>query len=355
MDSPEGSGVSALTVVIATRNRAQILAGSLLALTQQDFTDFEVIVADNGSTDATPAVCETFTKLLPNLRLIRDPRPGQLVGWHRGLAVAQGEITAFIDDDVRPRPSWAGAVCVAFADPAVGLATGPIAPMFETPPPAWQRAMVLEHEGGTWSALWGALDFGTTAKEIKADFVWGSNFLARRDALIAVGGFHPGGMPKTLFRFTGDGDVAAGRRIASTGLKVVYTPDAAVDHLMTSARNEPGEVERWITGEGIVTSYLLMRRLAARHPRLPSAELMRYVDDEFPEDKVSEIGRGYLRRRLPLPDHLRTIFETAGSAGFRLHQAAFAADAAFRDWVLRANYLDLDACYTHPELVGYSD
>jgi hypothetical protein len=58
---------------------------------------------------------------------------------------------------------------------------------------------------------------------------------------------------------------------------------------------------------------------------------------------------------VPLPEELRAIFETAGPAGFRLHQAAFAEDAAFRDWVLRADYLDLDACYTHPELVAYSD
>ena len=88
MDHPQGRRrVSDLTVVIATRNRAKTLAGALIALSQQDLGPdvFDVIVADNGSTDATVDVCNSFSKALPQLRLVRDPRPGQLVGWHRAL------------------------------------------------------------------------------------------------------------------------------------------------------------------------------------------------------------------------------------------------------------------------------
>ena len=36
--------------------------------------------------------------------------------------------------------------------------------------------------------------------------------------------------------------------------------------------------------------------------------------------------------------------------GFRVLQEYFKKDALFRDWVLQPNYLDLDACYTHPDL-----
>jgi hypothetical protein len=43
------------------------------------------------------------------------------------------------------------------------------------------------------------LEFGDEIKEIPVDFVWGSNFLIRRQALIEAGGFHPGGMPRNLF------------------------------------------------------------------------------------------------------------------------------------------------------------
>src|SRR5690606_38205995 len=104
----------------------------------------------------------------------------------------------------------------------------------------------------TWSALWGSLDLGQARRDVSAGFVWGSNFLVRKRALIEARGFHPGGMPRHLFRFTGDGDVAAGRRVAANGWRAVYEPAAAVHHLMTAGRNTAAEITRWITGEGLV-------------------------------------------------------------------------------------------------------
>ncbi len=354
MDHPQTVSASGtLSVVIATRNRASILSGALLALSQQDLSPslFEVVVADNGSTDATPIICETFAKVLPNLRLIRDPRPGQIVGWHCGLAVAQGDILAFMDDDVRPRPSWAQAVRDAFADPAVGLATGPIVPLFETPPPDWHKNMLLPFKGGgTWSALWGSIDLGPDPRDISAGFVWGSNFLVRKRALLEARGFHPGGMPAHLFRFAGDGDVAAGRRITANGWRSVYNPQAAVQHLMTAGRNTVAEITRWITGEGLVTSYLLMRNLAEHYPDASPRELVERGIEIMPPERIAEIGRGYLTRTPNLPDDIRAAFETSGATGFHEHQAAFRDDPDFAKWVLRPDYLDLDACYSHPAL-----
>ena len=286
--------MSDLTVVIATRNRAKTLAGALIALSQQD--------------------------LGPDVF------------------------------DVRPEAGWARAVCPAFAARDVGLATGPIRPAFEAPPPVWQQSMVLTHKGITWSALWGALDAGPAARDMAADFVWGSNFLVRTRALREARGFHPGGMPASLFHFTGDGDVAAGRRIAAAGWRSVYAPEAAVRHLLPAERNGAEEVRRWIYGEGLVTSYVLMRTLAAAHPEIEPSELMALVPQAMPAERVQAIGRGYLNRTVALPDDIRTLFETAGPEGFDAHQHAFATDSRFREWVLRSDYLDLDACYTHPAL-----
>ena len=353
MDHPQTvSAVATLSVIIATRNRASTLSGALLALSQQDLSpsQFEVIVADNGSTDATRTICETFAKVLPNLRFISDRRPGQLVGWHSALAIAEGEALAFIDDDVRPEPGWAAAVQRTFASADVGLATGPIDPLFETPPPPWQKAMILGHELGRWSALWGALDFGTVQRDIPPDFVWGSNFLVRKKALLQVRGFHPGSMPASLVHFAGDGDVAAGRPIAAAGWRVSYDPEAKVRHYMPTGRHGVGEVKRWIAGEGIVTSYVLMRRLAAQYPLASPVELIDLARQAIPEHRVAEIGRGYLGKKIELPDDIRAAFKTSGPEGFHLHQAAFARDPAFAAWVLRPDYLDIDACYTHPAL-----
>lgn len=341
-----------LSIAIATHNRAQSLAITLTALSELDYplTDIEVIVADNGSTDNTGFIAQTFERLFPNFRYLFDPRPGQLIGWHAALAVARSDILAFIDDDVRPLPNWANAIDEVFSDADVGLGTGPIMPEFEARPPEWQSEMVLANEHGQWSALWGMLDFGAARNDIPPDFVWGSNFLVRKQALLGVGGFHPGGMPSALFHFTGDGDVAAGRPIISMGYKAQYHPDAAVAHHMPETRNSEAEIQRWIYGEGLVTSYVVMRELAALNPDVDSVDLADIVSERFDDDRIATIGRGYLRPDTRLSDNLKRIFETAGSDGFRAHHQAFRDDPAFRDWVLRPNYLDIDGAYRHPAL-----
>lgn len=338
-----------ISIVIVTRNRARYLAGALLALSQLEAAgiSFEVIVADNGSSDATPDICATYEKILPNFQHFFDDRPGQIVGWHKALFLAQGEVICFIDDDTRPLPQWLGAVKDVFSDKTVGLATGPITPDFETEPPDWRDEMLLQYEGGVWSAQWGLLQFGDQAKEIPAAFVWGRNFLVRRSTMIEAGGFHPGGMPAHLFHFTGDGDMGAGKAVEGNGHKVMYHPDAAVTNVFQSHQNDEQEIQRWIYGEGLVTSYILLRRLAATHPvdDLPQA-----VRDTISEDELATIGHGYLKSMRGLPEALRTVFETAGRQGFNDHQQFFIDDPAFRQWVLRPNYLDIDACYSHPDL-----
>ena len=133
-----------LSIIIATRNRASSLAGTLDALLKSDnlLENIEVIVSDNGSSDATMSICQMFENRFPNFRYLFDRRPGQLVGWHRALLASRSELLAFIDDDVRPLPGWTNAVIECFQNDAVGIATGKILPEFEEKPPRWQREFV---------------------------------------------------------------------------------------------------------------------------------------------------------------------------------------------------------------------
>ncbi len=343
-----------ISIVIVTRNRARYLAGALLSLSQLDAAgiSYEVIVADNGSTDATRDICATYEKILPNFQFFFDDRPGQIVGWHKALFLARGEVICFIDDDTRPLPQWLSAVKEVFSDSTVGLATGPITPEFETEPPEWRDDMLLQYDGGVWSAQWGLLQFGDDVKAIPAAFVWGRNFLVRRSAMIEAGGFHPGGMPSHLFHFTGDGDMGAGKAVEANGHKVMYHPEAAVTNVFQSHQNDQQEIQRWIYGEGLVTSYVLLRGLAAANPDTDRRSLTALTYKTISDNELDSIGHGYLKTMSGLPDDLRRVFETAGREGFEDHQRYFTEDPAFRDWVLRPNYLDIDACYSHPELAA---
>jgi hypothetical protein len=97
-----------------------------------------------------------------------------------------------------------------------------------------------------------------------------------------------------------------------------------------------------------------LRSKAATEPDLSQEQIMERVKDDAARhaDQIGHIGQGYLPKDAELPGELAAVFETAGAEGFMAHQEAFARDPLFRQWVLQPYYLDLEACYTHPDLTA---
>jgi len=106
-----------LSVVIPTRNGADHLAEQLDALAEQDLDeDFEVVVADNGSTDATLAIAEGYADRLA-LRVV-DACAAQGVAATRnaGAAAARGSRLVFLDDDDVVAPGYLAAMSAALSN-----------------------------------------------------------------------------------------------------------------------------------------------------------------------------------------------------------------------------------------------
>lgn len=100
------SETPAISVVLSTRNRADSLARLLDGLARQvDAPRFEVIVADNGSTDGTPDLLRRGHPGL-DLRSVRVDTPGKGRALNAALRLARGELVVFTDDDVEPDPRW---------------------------------------------------------------------------------------------------------------------------------------------------------------------------------------------------------------------------------------------------------
>ncbi len=102
--------VPTVTVVVCTRDRADrldVALGSLAHLETAGYLRYEVLVVDNGSTDATPAVVDRIAATFPvPLRRVFEDRPGVGRARNRGVAEAAGEWIAFFDDDQAADRLW---------------------------------------------------------------------------------------------------------------------------------------------------------------------------------------------------------------------------------------------------------
>ena len=106
------SGPVRLSVVIPCLDSAEGIAEQLDRLTRETWSErWEVIVADNGSTDATREVVRCYGGKLPALRLVdASARPGAAHARNVGAAAARGEFAVFCDADDEVQPGWLAAM-----------------------------------------------------------------------------------------------------------------------------------------------------------------------------------------------------------------------------------------------------
>lgn len=115
-----------ISVVIATRNRAESLKDTLTSLTRQSREPDEVIVVDNGSTDHTKEVVLSFSDRL-NIKYVYEAVKGVPHARNAGTQNARGDIVAFIDDDCVADESWLKQIETPFIrDPSIGVVGGEI-------------------------------------------------------------------------------------------------------------------------------------------------------------------------------------------------------------------------------------
>lgn len=97
-----------MSVVIPNWNGWQHLEECLTALRMQTYQDFEIIVVDNGSSDGSVAEVRTH---FPEVRLVcLADNQGFAAGCNAGIAAAQGEFVALLNNDTRVDPGWLAAL-----------------------------------------------------------------------------------------------------------------------------------------------------------------------------------------------------------------------------------------------------
>ncbi|MEV0301450.1 glycosyltransferase [Streptomyces prasinus] len=156
-----GSVPRLVSVVVPVRNGAGTLAAQLTALAQQTgAVAYEVLVVDNGSTDATREVAERARAELPGLRIVdASDRAGESRARNRGIAAAHGDFIAFCDADDVADPGWLAAMAKAAKEADLvggGLETSVLSPGHadEQPLPMDAQTDFLPFARGANSGAW---------------------------------------------------------------------------------------------------------------------------------------------------------------------------------------------------------
>jgi GT2 family glycosyltransferase len=209
-----------VTVVVPTWNRAALLGDCLRSLEAQEYPSdrFEILVVDDGSSDATEEVARRHAAGARGVRYVGRPHGGLNAARNAGLAEAAGDPICFIDDDADAPAGWLRAlVDGALRYPRAGCLGGPVRLRFEATPPR-----ICEMESWIWEA---ALDYGTDEREVP--HINGCNLTVRRAAVDAVGTFD------ASLPLYGD-ETEWQARLVDSGFTIQYLPGAWIWHRRTA-------------------------------------------------------------------------------------------------------------------------
>ncbi len=175
----------AVSVIVPLYNKQAHIARALHSILAQTWTDFEVIVVDDGSTDSGPGLVRGCRD--PRIRLIRQPNAGPGAARNRGLREGRAALAAFLDADdewlpeflatsvrhLAEHPDCAVSVCAFYKGPdkrirAAGTGSGQAGP-------------------GVWRMPVGASGW-TLQKAVES--LWTSAVVCRRELALGLGGFY---------------------------------------------------------------------------------------------------------------------------------------------------------------------
>lgn len=200
------------SVVIPSYDRPRDLQICLASLSALEYPAdrFEVIVVDDGS--PTPVAAALSAPPPPfAMMVLRRARGGPAAARNTGLEAAAGEFVAFTADDCRPRPDWLSALAARFAaDPSIAvggrIVNQEVDNLYST-----STDLLLRH----------LYEYYNAAVE-DARFFTPNNLAFPLEALREMGGFRAS--------FVTGEDRELCDRWRSAGRRLVYAPDAVVDH-----------------------------------------------------------------------------------------------------------------------------
>jgi len=240
---PENGLQATATLIVPTRDRADLLAVCLASLEKTSPRDFELLIVDNGSEQ--PAALELLDRARkkPGVRVLDAPGPFNFASLcNQGAAAAQGRVLVFLNNDTETiRSDWLSRLVEWAVQPDVGA----VGPKLLYGSGRVQHAGLVLGLGGYAAHIdagAGPTDEGYLGRlsvphEVSA--VTGACLVVEKCKFDAVGGFDENKYPIEL------GDVDLCLRLAQRGWKSVFTPDSVLIHRESASRGKAGNARRY--------------------------------------------------------------------------------------------------------------
>ena len=205
-----------VSVIVPARGGEVLLARCLQALGEQRSFQgrYEVIVVDDGSQQPLASIVEAH-----GARCIRQEPLGPAAARNHGARAAQGEILAFTDSDCAPVETWLSKLTAPFSDSGVVGVKG----TYASEQAGWVPRFVQQEYEAKYRRMLG---------QDHIDFVDTYSAAYRRSIFLENDGFD------TAFLVPSVEDQELSFRLARKGYRMVFAPDAVVEHIHDAT---PGE------------------------------------------------------------------------------------------------------------------
>lgn len=182
--------VPVVSILMPVRNEELYLVSALESIYRQTFTDWELIVVDDGSTDATPVILENAAVLDRRVRVITQGSGGIVTALNTGLSACRSPYIARMDGDDLCHPGrLESQVAFLEANPDIGL----VACAFRHFPRETLKQGFLSYEA--WQNSLVSHDLIMRDLFVESPFVHPS-IMTRRDLLLRLGGYRNEGWPE---------------------------------------------------------------------------------------------------------------------------------------------------------------
>ncbi len=224
-----------VSVILCTYNRCRSLSNALISVAKSVMPatiEWEILVVDNNSTDQTREVANRFCQLYPeHFRYLSEPRQGKSYALNSGICQANGDILAFVDDDVTVQPDWLQQLTEPLIEGDWAGCGGRILPEPGYSPPPW---LALQGPLSQLGALCAYFDQGDSPGLLSKPPV-GTNMAYRRKMFEKYGSFREDLGPRPGNELRSE-DTEFGRRLMAARERLCYVPSAVVYHEINENR-----------------------------------------------------------------------------------------------------------------------